>query len=208
VSIDTALARINQIYSMTALAPVQAPQVAPTTTTTATSGSPTTSFADTLAQAQATAIPAAPAASGAGGDSTQFDTTIQETAQRYGVDPSLVKAVIKQESGFDPNAQSAAGAQGLMQLMPSTAAGLGVTNPLDPAQAIEGGTKYLKSMLDRFGGDVSLALAAYNAGPNAVARYGGVPPYAETQQYVKSVLANYQAFSSTSTPPTTGRSLS
>ena len=202
MSIDTVIARMNQIYALTAAAPLQP---APAQVSTATQTGATT-FADTLAQATASAGPAAPASTSVGGDATQFDAAIQAAAQRNGVDPNLVKAVIEQESGFDPNAQSAAGAQGLMQLMPSTAAGLGVSNPLDPTQAIEGGTKYLKSMLDRFGGDVSLALAAYNAGPNAVARYGGVPPYAETQKYVQSVLANFQAFSSSS--PTTGRGLS
>src|SRR4051794_15517161 len=195
---------MNQIYALTSAPPVQPLPAQAAAAPAQTAGS--TTFADTLAQATASAAPAGPAATPVGGDPTQFDAAIQAAAQRNGVDPNLVKAVIKQESGFDPNATSPAGAQGLMQLMPSTAAGLGVANPLDPTQAIEGGTKYLKSMLDRFGGDVSLALAAYNAGPNAVARYGGVPPYAETQKYVQSVLANLQAFSSTS--PTTGRSLS
>lgn len=101
--------------------------------------------------------------------------------------------MIEQESGFDPNATSQAGAAGLMQLMPETARGLGVTDPYDPAQSIEAGVRYLRGQLDRFGGDPALALAAYNAGPNAVQRYGGVPPYAETQRYVESVLTSWQA---------------
>jgi soluble lytic murein transglycosylase-like protein len=204
MSIDTVVARMNEIYAMTAAAPAK-PAATTVATAPTTPQTGATTFADTLAQATAAAAPTA-TGTPVGGDSTQFDAAIQAAAQQNGVDPNLVKAVIKQESGFDPNAGSPAGAQGLMQLMPSTAAGLGVSNPLDPTQSIAGGTKYLKSMLDRFGGDVSLALAAYNAGPNAVARYGGVPPYAETQKYVQSVLANFQAFSSTS--PTTGRSLS
>ena len=116
---------------------------------------------------------------------------IDRTAQKYGIDEKLVRALVKQESGFNPNAKSHAGALGLMQLMPSTAEGLGVKNPLDPVQNVEGGVKYLKSMLDRFNGNTILALAAYNAGPNAVKKYGGVPPYKETQNYVRSILSQY-----------------
>jgi soluble lytic murein transglycosylase-like protein len=146
-----------------------------------------TSFASVLGQA--TAATAAPApASGSFGDA------IDAAGAQYGVDPSLLRALIQQESGFDPNATSAAGAQGLTQLMPSTAAGLGVTNPYDPVQSIDGGAKYLREQLDRFGGDVSKALAAYNAGPGAVERFGGIPPYAETQHYVQTILDHYQAY--------------
>jgi len=122
---------------------------------------------------------------------SQIISMVEKVSEKYGVDSNLVKAVIKQESGFNPNAKSKAGALGLMQLMPSTAKSLGINNPLNPVQNVEGGVRYLKSMLDKYNGNVILALAAYNAGPNAVDKYSGVPPYKETQNYVKNILANY-----------------
>lgn len=119
---------------------------------------------------------------------TEVDSIVKKYARENNVDESLVKAVIKAESGFNSQAKSPVGALGLMQLMPATARGLGVENPLDPEENIAGGTKYLKGLLDRFDGRMDLALAAYNAGPGAVKKYGGIPPYSETQNYVKRVL--------------------
>jgi soluble lytic murein transglycosylase-like protein len=171
--IGARVAEIDQMLAATA------------TGTPATSTSPT-SFAQALQSAQGggTVSSSAPGA----GAPTQYDAEIDAAAARYGLDPALLKGLIRQESGFDASARSGAGATGLTQLMPGTAASLGV-DPSDPAQAIDGGARYLKQQLDRFGGDPSMALAAYNAGPGAVAAYGGVPPYAETQNYVSSVLA-------------------
>ena len=121
--------------------------------------------------------------------SSEIQSLINSTAAKYNLDPSLLTAVVTQESGGNPNAQSGAGAQGLMQLMPATAASLGVTNPFDPQQNLEGGAQYLSSLLTQYGGDTSLALAAYNAGPGNVAKYNGIPPFTETQNYVTSILA-------------------
>lgn len=119
----------------------------------------------------------------------------EEVGAEFGIalDPNLVKSVIKQESGFNPNAVSHAGAQGLMQLMPSTAKAMGVFNSMNPYQNLKGGVKYLASMMNKFGGNVQKALAAYNAGPGAVEKYGNIPPYKETQNYVESIMRDYLA---------------
>ena len=121
----------------------------------------------------------------------EFDSIIASYSNQYGVPGSLVKAVIHAESGYNPNAVSSKGAAGLMQLMPGTAQQLKVSDSFNPSDNIRGGVKYLKFLLDTFKGDVSLALAAYNAGLLKVAKYGGVPPYEETRNYVAKVL-NYQ----------------
>jgi len=125
---------------------------------------------------------------GCAGNPAEFDPIINSCALEYGVDKSLVKAVIHAESGYDPNAVSAKGASGLMQLMPQTAKSLKVANTFDPADNIRGGVRYLKFLLDTFRGDVTLALAAYNAGLARVAQYNGVPPYEETRNYVARVM--------------------
>jgi hypothetical protein len=122
------------------------------------------------------------------GNPAEFEPIINSCALQYGVDKSLVKAVIHAESGYDPNAISSKGASGLMQLMPGTAKSLKVANAFDPAENIRGGVRYLRFLLDTFRGDEALALAAYNAGLSRVSQYGGIPPYAETRNYVTKVL--------------------
>lgn len=121
----------------------------------------------------------------------EIEKLIDQYSAKNNLDPAFVKAVIKQESGFNPKAKSCCGAMGLMQLMPGTARGLGVVNPFNAEDNIKGGTKMLSNLLRTYGGRKDLALAAYNAGGGAVKKYGGIPPYAETQRYVKNILSMY-----------------
>lgn len=123
---------------------------------------------------------------------TSLERIFDQAAQTYGVDVELLKAMAKAESGFDPNATSKSGAMGIMQLMPTTAKGLGVTDAYDPEQNIMGGAKYIASLLDKYDGNVSYALAAYNAGSGNVDKYGGIPPFEETQNYVAKILGYLQ----------------
>jgi soluble lytic murein transglycosylase-like protein len=184
MSLSSTVARVAELQAM--LGGQQ-----PTQTAAPAAATGAASFANQLQTAQATQ--SGQPTTGAtqvvsGGSPTQFDGLINAAASKHNVPAGLLKGLIRAESNFNPNAKSPAGAMGLTQLMPGTAKALGVSNPLDPAQAIEGGAKYLRQQLDAFGGDVRKTLAAYNAGPGAVQRYGGVPPYAETQAYVKRVL--------------------
>lgn len=139
---------------------------------------------------QPTTLPGAAAGGSVAG--VPYSNLFTQAANRHGVDASLLAAVAAQESNFNPSAVSSAGAQGLMQFMPATARGLGV-NPLDPASAIDGAARYLSQLTGQFG-STELALAAYNAGPGTVSRYGGIPPYPETQNYVRSVLTKAEAY--------------
>lgn len=130
----------------------------------------------------------------ASANSAEFEQLIKTCSEKYGVNPNLVKAVIHAESGYNPNAVSSKGASGLMQLMPGTAKSLKVADRFNPKDNVEGGVKYLRFLLDTFRGDISLAVAAYNAGLNKVAKYGGIPPYNETRTYVNRVLAYMKTY--------------
>jgi soluble lytic murein transglycosylase-like protein len=150
------------------------------------------SFAEALQSASST--PTASSAAYQGGEGAPYEAAISQAAQRYGIEPALLHGLIQQESGFDPSSQSSAGAMGLTQLMPGTASSLGVRNPFDPTESIEGGARYLAQLMSQFGGNTTDALAAYNAGPAAVSQHGGVPPYPETEAYVAKVLGYAEAF--------------
>ena len=135
--------------------------------------------------------PFAPGISVSGYSNGAVKQLISRIAIQNGLDPSLLDALVKQESDYNPMSRSSAGAMGLTQLMPQTASDMGVQNPFDPEQNLAGGAKYLKEMIKQFG-SVPLALAAYNAGPHAVQKYGGIPPYKETQNYVRKILEHIQ----------------
>ncbi len=149
--------------------------------------------ADSAAPARASSGPTRGRPADVGRKET-IEACIGESARKYNLPPGLIKAVIEAESGFRPDAVSVAGAQGLMQLMPATARDLGVTDSFDIRQNIDGGSRYLRQMLDLFGGDTRLALAAYNAGPGNVQKYGGEVPFPETRQYVGRVLEAVEDF--------------
>jgi soluble lytic murein transglycosylase-like protein len=192
LAISQRVAQIQALIEQTRTAVTGATAASTATATVASATSATTaSFAETL-QAATTA----PATAGSAGESqsSPYDGLIEQAAQRNGIDPALLHGLIQQESAFDPNSQSSAGASGLTQLMPGTASSMGVANPLNPAESIEGGARYLSQLMSEFGGNTTDALAAYNAGPGAVKQYGGVPPYAETQSYVTKVLGYAESY--------------
>jgi soluble lytic murein transglycosylase-like protein len=197
-TMSSAVARVAQIEQMLA----QAANGFNTTLPTSgggTSASPT-NFSTVLASAASAA--GSPSSSSSG---SEYAPIIDAAASAYGLDPAVLTGLIQQESGFNPQAVSSAGAEGLTQVMPENFAADGITNPFDPTQSIFGGAKQLSEDLSEFGGNYTDALAAYNAGVGAVQQYGGVPPYAQTQSYVTNVLSDAQQYAQqqAATPATT-----
>ena len=188
-------ARVAQIESRFGVRRHAAVSVVPAQSNATVGGASAAAWARSVERSQSPWLQPRADTGSATGASNEYDDLFRTAGARYGVDPALLKAVAWTESNFRPDAVSHAGAQGLMQIMPGTAEGLGV-DPMDPAQAVDGAARYLRQQLDRFG-DVRLALAAYNAGPGAVEQHGGVPPYDETIGYVSKVLGRYQSLVTT-----------
>jgi soluble lytic murein transglycosylase-like protein len=214
------LQRVAQLQALVESARQVASGALPTGASTSTAGAEGagTDFASALQAASsadasgvlgASSAAYAPAVQGAGasGEAGEYESLIAQAAARNGLDPAVLHGLIEQESGFDPNATSSAGASGLTQLMPGTASSLGVANSLDPAESIEGGARYLGELMTEFGGNTAEALAAYNAGPGAVEQYRGIPPYAETQSYVSKVLGYAETYRQSHPAAATGELL-
>jgi len=193
--VTAALSRVSEIEQMLAQA------ANGFNTTGSTSASSTTSsssdFSSLLASAASASDTAGSSTSSAG--ESEYASTIDAAASAYGLNPSILTGLVKQESGFNADAVSSSGAEGLTQVMPENFAADGITDPFDPTQSIYGGAKQLSEDLSEFGGNYSDALAAYNAGSGAVEEYGGVPPYAQTQSYVTDILAYAQQQNSAGT---------
>ena len=190
MSLQTAVARVDELMVQLGMTPADQAAASTTSTTTPATGTDRAdgaSFQSTLDKASAPANADLPAAA------ARYKPMIDRAARYWAVDPDVITAVIEHESQFNPNATNpTSGAMGLMQLMPATAKGLGVQNAYDPAQNIWGGAHVLSTQLQRFHGDLRLALAAYSAGASAVDKYGGVPPYAETTQFVSWMMNRVQ----------------
>jgi soluble lytic murein transglycosylase-like protein len=195
-----AAARVTQLQQMIEAVASGFDPAQSATSTVSSSGS-ASDFSGMLA----TAASASGTSSTAGSDASagSYSSIIDAAAAQYGLDPAILTGLVHQESGFDPNAVSSAGAEGLTQVMPENFAADGITNPFDPTQSIDGGAKQLSEDLQEFGGNYTDALAAYNAGSAAVTRYGGVPPYAQTQNYVQDVLAYAQQLGGQDQPAAT-----
>lgn len=202
---SAAAARVTQLQQMIeAVASGFDPAQSATSTassSTASSSGASSDFSSMLATAASSSGTSSTAGSGASAGG--YSSIIDAAAAQYGLDPAILTGLVHQESGFDPNAVSSAGAEGLTQVMPENFAADGITNPFDPTQSIDGGAKQLSEDLQEFGGNYTDALAAYNAGSAAVTRYGGVPPYAQTQNYVQDVLAYAQQLGGQDQPAAT-----